>query len=125
MPTLAIGFGLALSALGPIGYFFAEGKGSPTAFIPTAFGVLLIVCGALAFDEKKLKHAMHGAATVGLLGFVLGAGRVGMVLAQGKPFGWAAQMVTTMSVLCAVFVGLCVKSFIDVRKAREKAQADG
>ncbi len=124
MPTIAIVFGLLLSSLGPIGYLAAE-KQSFTAFIPTGFGALLIVCGVLAMNEKLLKHAMHGAATVGLLGF-LGAGSMAIrKFASGQAEGLAPTMQAIMSVLCAVFVGLCVKSFIDVRKAREKAAAEG
>lgn len=122
MPTVAITFGLLLSALGPIGYFLAE-KQSGTAFIPTGFGVLLLICGIVAMNEKLLKHAMHGAATVGLLGF-LGAGSMALrKLAAGDTGGLAVTMQAIMAVLCGVFVGLCVKSFIDVRKAREKAAA--
>lgn len=122
MPNVTLIFGLILAALGPIGWFGADpDHRSFTAFTPTAIGLLLIVCGVLAMKESRLKHAMHAAATFGLLGFFLGAGRMAMVLAKPEvEFGWAATMVTTMAVVCAVFVGLCVKSFIDVRKAREK-----
>lgn len=117
MPTVTIVCGLILSALGPIGYFAAE-KQSGTAFIPTGFGLVLLVCGVLALNEARLKHAMHAAAMVGLLGF-LGAGAMAIKkLAAGDTAGLALPMQAIMAVVCGVFVGLCVKSFIDVRRAR-------
>ncbi|MBV8203231.1 MAG: hypothetical protein JOZ15_21665, partial [Acidobacteria bacterium] len=69
MAYVTIGFGLALSALGIAGYVASNGV-SPTALIPLAFGLLLIVCGVLARREALLKHAMHAAAVLGLLGFL-------------------------------------------------------
>ena len=66
---------------------------------------------------------MHAAVLVGLLGFLTAAIRLGMklpsVLSQGK-FGesLAIQMTTLMAVLCLVYVGLCVNSFVQARLAR-------
>jgi uncharacterized membrane protein len=118
---ITITFGIVLVALGPIGWFGAEAdKQSPTAFIPSVVGVLLVVLGVLALREKMRKHAMHGAVLVGLIGFIAAVARVVPVLTSGEIKNpWALTMVTTMAVICGVFVGLCVKSFIDARRRRQ------
>ncbi len=124
MAIVAIVTGLVLTALGVGGYVATE-MVSPTALIPAFFGLPLTLCGGLALNPKFLKHAMHGAATIGLLG-ALGAGSMGLrklpTLLDGtaeRPIAIVMQLV--MGVVCAVFVGLCVRSFINVRKAREAA----
>jgi fluoride ion exporter CrcB/FEX len=97
----------------------------PTALIPAAFGLLLVVFGAMARDEKKRKMAMHIAVTVGLLGFlgtVPGLLKIGTLLSGGtveRPAAVISQSI--MAVLMAVYVGMCVKSFIDARKRRANA----
>jgi len=66
---------------------------------------------------------MHAAVMVGLLGF-LGAAysfsRPLRVLLSGQEIERpiAAVMQGIMALTCAVFVGLCVKSFVDARRAR-------
>jgi hypothetical protein len=96
-----------------------------TAFIPSFFGIALIVLGVIARNEKFRMHAMHGAALVALLGFVLPLGRVIYAMARVDfHFGLAAGGSIAMSVLCAIFLGLCVKSFIDARIARKQREAE-
>jgi fluoride ion exporter CrcB/FEX len=124
LATTTIGFGVVLVVLGVGGYFVTD-RVSPTALIPAAFGLLLIIFGALAREEKRRKLAMHIAVTVGLLGF-LGtvSGLVdlptlisgGMVARPG-----AVISKSIMAVLMAVYVGMCVKSFIDARRRRAAA----
>lgn len=121
MTKIAIGYGIALILLGLVGYF-ATGRQSPTALIPAAFGLVALVLGLLARKESLRKHVMHGAALLGLLGAAGGA--------RGLPgfFRWlsggeverpaAVISQTVMVVLSLVFVALCVKSFIDVRRSR-------
>ena len=102
-------------------------KAKLTAFIPSAFGLLLIFAGIIARDEKKRKHAMHIAAAVGLLGFAFPLGRVIVKVVRAdpeKPFNPLADGgQLAMSAICGVFVALCVKSFINARKARKQAEA--
>lgn len=121
MANVTIGFGLALAALG-IGGYVATGRTSLTALIPLAFGLLLLVCGALARQEARRKHAMHAAAVLGLLGF-LGPLRVlpGMVaLLRGAFVPHRAAVVDqlAMMVVCGVFLALCIRSFVAARRAR-------
>ncbi|QDT15652.1 hypothetical protein [Alienimonas californiensis] len=120
-PFYALGAGAALVAVAVAGYLLSEVK-SPTAFIPGGFGLVLIVCGLIARTGlKALKIAMHIAALVGLLGFLAGAGRLGMVLAKGGGSTLGMVSLAAMAVICAVFLVLCVKSFRDARKRREAA----
>jgi hypothetical protein len=134
--TLSVVFGLLLSAVGLFGYF-GTGTSSPTALIPAGFGVPLIVLGFLAYKESFLKHAMHAAAVIGLVGFLgcaaMAVPNLPTLVREGKVMkptrdggerdataGVVSQAVT--GVLCGLFEGLCVNSFIQVRR-RRRAQA--
>src|SRR5258708_482369 len=124
MATTTIGFGIVLIILGLGGYFGSD-MVSPTALIPAAFGILLVVFGAMAKDEKKRKMAMHIAVTVGLLGFLGTASGLAdlLVMVHGgevaRPMAVVSKSI--MAVLMAIYVGMCVKSFIDARRKRASA----
>jgi heme A synthase len=97
----------------------------PTALIPAAFGLLLVVFGAMARDEKKRKMAMHIAVVVGLLGFlgtVSGLASLPAVISGGpveRPMAVVSKSI--MAILMLVYVALCVKSFINARRSRAGA----
>lgn len=119
---MTIGFGVALMLLGA-GAFMVLGR-HPHTLIPAAFGLLLVIFGALANTEvvKRRMLFMHVAVTVGLLGF-LGTipGIVGVLkMAAGgvtaRPD--AARVQALMGTICLVFVLVCVRSFIAARSAR-------
>jgi len=128
MPIVSIVFGLMLVGLGMWGYSASDLEGALklTALIPSAFGVLLAVCGMVGMKESRLKHAMHAAAMVGLLGFLLAAGRfLPKVIREGLDTSKLASLATGgMMVLCGLFVLLCVNSFIQARR-RRKAREEG
>ena len=127
MANPAIVVGMLLAILGVWGYFgaLAEHR-SLTAFIPTAVGLVLVVLGAVAMRGRTPVDAMGAAAAVGLLGFLLAAGRfLFKLFTNGARINTAGLSTLTMAVLFATFVGLCVKSFIDARKRRRKAEAAG
>jgi hypothetical protein len=112
--------GVILMVLG-IAYFFATGQKSFTALIPAFFGLPLFLLGLLALQEKFLKHAMHAAAVVGLLGFLGGVfGAVRSVVKEGAIENPAVES-ALLALVCAVFVGLCVQSFIAARRRRAQA----
>ena len=120
MSKITIAVGAFLIILGLIGYL-GTGMVSWTALIPAFFGLLLIIAGALAFQEGWQKHAMHAAVIIGLVGFLGGAfSFVRPLLSGGEMKPMAAIMQALMAVTCAAFVGLCVKSFIDARVARKQ-----
>jgi biopolymer transport protein ExbB/TolQ len=85
-----------------------------------------VVCGALAFNEKLRKHVMHLAAMVGLFGVVGGFMPLIRQIDGGggfDPLKRSAIAGDLTVVISAVFVGLCVNSFIQARKARQAREA--
>lgn len=116
MASTTMVFGVLLTLLGLTGYFLT-GTSSVTALIPAIFGLLLLALGAVARSESARKHAMHAAATVALVGCA-GALFSLMRTPAAPRSAMAVFSQGAMVVLTAVFVGLCVKSFIDVRRAR-------
>jgi hypothetical protein len=142
-------FGAALIAVGVYGYV-STGSTHPTALIPAAIGAVLALLGGIALTGGAArKHAMHVAALVGLLGFLGTINGVGTFVKlmttseadqvkagvseaktpqevrqedQKKSTQFQAAVYKTITAaLCLVFVGFCVKSFIDARMARQTA----
>lgn len=121
MPQTTIVFGALLCIVG-LGFFLGTGAASVTALIPAFLGLPLALLGALARREGWRRHAMHGAAMIGLFG-VLGSARgllqLPALLTGGtvaRPAAVAAQSIT--AALCLVFVVLCVRSFVEARRQR-------
>lgn len=134
MAKATIAFGVILILLGLVGYLGWQQLGaerqSPTALIPALFGVPLVVLGALAAAKPGLRmHAMHAAVVLGLLGFL------GTISGLIKAFQWlagtppqrpaAVAIQAIMSVLSAIYVALCVRSFIAARRARRGGGSAG
>ncbi len=118
MPNTAIWFGRLLVLVGVIGYAYGlyGGAASLTALIPAAFGVVLLATGHIAkIYEGMRKHLMHVAVLVGLAGFLIPAIRL---IGKFRDLSLSAAVVSqvAMSVLCLVFVVLCVRSFIAARR---------
>ncbi len=124
MPTTTIISGGLLILIGIIGYIYGlnTGSASPTALIPAAFGLLLLIFGLFAASKENLrKHLMHGAVLIGFLGFLATASSVLKIPAllagtAERPAAVAAQF--AMALVCFVFVILCVLSFISARRNR-------
>lgn len=109
-------FGTALAILGIVAYVITD-RQSWTALIPSFIGIILVALGRVAgISDKARMHAMHGAALVGLIGLIGSAVRAIQTDPNEKPAPFWANVIT--AVLCAAFVALCVKSFIDARRAR-------
>jgi hypothetical protein len=122
-----------LIVVGIVGYTGAEpnpetGKVSMTALIPSFIGVVLGLCGLLAFNDKYRKHAMHFAAMIGLVGLIGGfMPIIRQINNTGSfdPLKRSAVAGELTVLICAVFVGMCVNSFIQARKARKAAEGSG
>jgi hypothetical protein len=129
MPGIAIATGLLLIAYGCYSITIAEHK-SVTALIPAGFGAGLLLCGLIALKEKFLKHAMHVAAMIGLLGFIGGAAMgfpklpklIAGEIAAG-PERNKAQSQNLLAFICLVFVLMCVNSFIQARARRKQQES--
>jgi hypothetical protein len=124
MARLTIGFGVVLMVLGAWG-FVGTGSTHPTALIPAYFGLALAWSGALAnsADAKRRMLWMHIAVSAGLLGF-LGSGVMAVIevsKAHGGPLAHpiAVESQAAMALICLVFVGLCVRSFVAARRDRK------
>jgi hypothetical protein len=119
MPKITIVYAVLLILLGLVG-FFGFGRSSVTALIPAFFGVLVLVAGLLALDEKLHRHAMHAASVLGLLGFlgtVTGLVKLFTLISGGevtRPAAVVSQAV--MAVLSLIYFILCLKSFITARR---------
>lgn len=125
MAKLSIAYGVIFIVMGLYSYFGISSE-SVTALIPAFFGVPMLIFGWLGLNEKYLKHAMHGAAVLTLLGF---AGTVGGLIKFFKMLGGAdmerpaaVTVQAIMAILCLIFLVFAVKSFIDARKNRMKSE---
>jgi hypothetical protein len=128
MERFAILFGVLLCGLGLVGYFSPDTLGksdarSPTALIPAGVGVVLLICGMIVSAAPKTrKHVMHAAAAVALLGAI---GGFMPIRSHGLDFEKAAVVsAVIMIALCALFVILCIRSFVLARIARSEGLPD-
>lgn len=131
MPTLSVMFGIVLTALGLVAYFnpapLGVGKdgqpaapGHPSGLSPVGVGGILIVAGVVSMAKPGArKHAMHAAAAISLLGTL--GGLVPVILRKFAFEEVAVKVGLGMSVLSAIFLAMCVNSFIQARKARNAA----
>jgi len=129
MAKTTIIFAVLLIILGLFGFFYT-GSVHYTALIPTWFGLVMGLFGFLAMSrsESRRKLFMHINVTLGLIGFLMAAGRAlvsyGSARSQGvDPNYFALGTQAVMALLLANYVVLCVKSFIEVRRARKLDQA--
>ena len=126
MPKVTIGFGLLLCGLSAAVLLLKQEFKMGTWLIPSVVGLPLIVLGLVAtMNAASKKHVMHAAVTLALLGGLLALGQGVSQIVQWMVSGkeilpLAAGMIWAMTVLCFAFVGLCVRSFIAARRAREK-----
>ena len=123
MAKISITFGIILIILGLISYFGISSE-SITALIPAFLGIPVLILGFLALNEKYLKHSMHGAAVLMLLGF---GGTVGGLIKFFRMLGGevferpsAITIQAIMAVICLIFLVFAIKSFIDARRKRSE-----
>lgn len=122
MSRVAMLFGVIFIILGLVAYFGISSE-SITALIPAFLGLPMLILGYIAQNEKYLKHAMHGAAVLALLGF---GGTVGGLIKffrmiGGEQFerGSAITVQAIMALLCLIFLVFAVRSFIDARRNKK------
>ncbi len=128
MARLAILFGGILILLGlgayAVPWLQTGAPTSPTALIPAAIGLLLSGSGLLAAKMSSPKLGMHLAALIALL--ALGATSRGIMEAIAWAGGTVPERQTAViiqsitGVLCAVFLGLAILSFVVARRGSSK-----
>ncbi len=130
--TIAIGLLLILTGLA--GYYLPqvpahETAGEPagestswTALIPAIVGLPILLCGIWATVWPAAnKLAMHVAVTFGLLGALAATGRGAVSLLklareEGEFNQRAFVFLAVMAILCWLFVGICIASFVKARR---------
>ena len=117
MPNTTIILGSLLILIGLIGYGYGwtmTEHASPTALIPAALGIVMMVLGFVAKANEGLrKHLMHAAVLVALVGFVMTAWR----LLKMSEFVVSAALISQLAtaLVCLLIVILAVRSFVAAR----------
>jgi phosphate/sulfate permease len=120
MERVSIIYGIFLIIWGVV-VSFISGSNSLTSFIPSIFGlpVLLFSFLAVKFPSKK-KLFMHIVVSFGLIVFIGGLD-FSRGLLKGTSFNnlWADTSKLMMLITGLIFTFLCVKSFIFARKNKQ------
>ena len=120
IPRITIIYSVLLIILG-IGGYIASNAASITALIPTFFGMILLFLGLVGRKEHLRKHTTHIAVAVALIGFVATVGSLGnlMVMISGEDVQPQLVVVikSIMAILSLLYVLICIKSFINARRA--------
>ena len=115
MENISLIYGIFLILWG-IGVSYLSDSNSITSYIPSIFGlpILLFAVLALLIPSKK-KLLMHIVVTFGLIIFL---GGLDFFRSLGNPFEnvWADSSKLMMMITGFIFTILCVKSFIFARK---------
>ncbi len=123
MAKLTIALGVLLILIAVLG-FVSTGSAHPTALIPGVVGLAFIVLGTLANspDPRRRMLWMHIAVTVALVMFLgtIKADIDVIRLSHGAYFEHpiAVEEKAATSLLCLLFVLLCIRSFIAARRQR-------
>jgi hypothetical protein len=125
MAKTTIIYAILLIVLG-VGAYLYTGHQYPTSLIPAAFGLVMGLFGFLAMSpsESRRKLFMHINVTLATIGFLMAAGRALMSYGAARSRGvdpnyFALGTQAIMAALLLNYVALCIKSFIEVRRARE------
>ena len=94
-----------------LGFFAVFGE--KTALSPLGPGVPIFICGLAGLKPGWRKHAMHVAMVFALLGILAPL----YPIYSGLTGEWGAAQTESvlMLIICAVYLGLGIKSFIDAR----------
>lgn len=117
MENISIFYGLFLIIWG-VAISFISGSDSLTSFIPSFFGLPILIFSFLTvkYQEKK-KLFMHIVVTFGLLVFIGGLDVVRGILKDNLFENFYADLSKLMMLITGlIFTFLCVKSFIFARK---------
>lgn len=98
-----------------------SGSDSLTSYIPAMFGLPILILGLSAvWAPSKQKLVMHINVVIGLLIFLAGLSVI-LSLVSGVSLNtnlWANVSKLFMSLTGAIYLTICVKSFIFIRRKR-------
>jgi formate hydrogenlyase subunit 3/multisubunit Na+/H+ antiporter MnhD subunit len=120
MIALSLTVGVLLVAVGIGGYVVSD-MVSPTALIPAAFGVVILMLGLYGRAEGRRRTAMHLAMGIALVGILGSIGGVFPLLkwltgAGAEPLPLAAASKSAMAVLLAIYLAMGIRSFVAARR---------
>lgn len=116
MPNLTLGYGLFLIAWG-VAVSVLSDSNSFTSYVPSFLGAPIAVSGLMAkSNPERRKDWMHVAVVFGLL-CALGGTRFFMVMGDGLDYASGSMLMLFLT--GSAYTALCVRSFIEARKARE------
>lgn len=118
MERTTVIFGSLLIIIG-VGGYILSGMVSITAMIPAFFGVIFVILGMLASKENLKKHMMHAAAALSIILIIPTITAIGDLVAGDSSAAVISRSITAIASI--IFLMLCVKSFIDARRARDAA----
>ena len=120
MENISIIYGIFLIIWG-IAVSFISGSNSLTSFIPSMFGLPILLFAFLTIQSpNKKKLFMHIVVTCGLMVFIGGLD-FSRGLLKGTSFNnmWADTSKLMMLITGLLFTFLCIKSFIFARKNKQ------
>lgn len=115
MARLGIVFGLLLCGLTVVALLGMTSK-APSQFIPMMVGIPILFCGVVGLNPHRRKHSMHGAASVAVLGLLVGSGLSIYCGANLPGERDIFRVATVLAALCLIFVVVCVVSFVHARR---------
>ena len=120
MVGISLLIGIVLIVLGIGGYVLSD-MVSPTALIPAAFGVVILLLGAYGREQTRRRTAMHlamGVALAGILGSASGLVPFLRWVAGSTPgpLPMAPLSKMIMLILLVVYLGMGIRSFVAARR---------
>lgn len=119
MAGTMIVFGLLLILTGTVGYV-GTGFASITALIPAFLGLPVLVLGANAVRKGAGKFTTYSAVAIAALGFVgtaAGLLQLFALLSGGEVARPSAVIVQSITaIICAIFITLCIKRIITIKR---------
>jgi uncharacterized membrane protein YeaQ/YmgE (transglycosylase-associated protein family) len=130
MAPVAILFGALLAIVGLVGRYAPErlgtsepSEGSLTCLIPAGVGAVLLLCGLTAAAAPRAgRHVMPVAAGAALLGIAVGV--VPLLRTDLDPWQASVRVGILMTLLCAGYLALGVRSLAISRLARSEGLPD-
>lgn len=117
---ITIIYSVLLIIIGTGGYIVSNAA-SITALIPTLFGMILLFLGLAGRREHLRKHTTRIAVALGLIGFVATVGGLGdlmaMISGEDVERQLAVVIKSIMAILSLLYVLICIKLFINARRA--------